>query len=560
MRTLIFFILAFLLLWGPNPNGQTWAASLSPTSIILENAVHFLDADGSDVTVSPGTYEVESAEEWVRLVPGERRDALLIEADRQTHALEIDSPLAMGFPGDTKEEADLHFVMLLLPDGQSLEATGTYSGIRPRGFLGNALKNAKKTANNAHKKAKTASSQAAAKAKQAAQEAQKQASQAAAKANQAAKQAQQEAQNKANEAAAKVKQGAQTAKTAALQAKQEVEKKAKEAAAALKTGLNAAKKTVAGLIAPPPRKIRIPNFPFFNLFQGTFEPNLNRNSQDHSYVNSYLLGFASLFVYEPDLVPCPFPKDCWPEWQQAFRELFAKGGMTQFHFIKEPLTNTQVAVMSNNQVVVVVFRGSEKNVQDWLQIDANFPLIPVPQWGTGVMAHNGFHAAMRSVFTRVRSAIQAQNPRGTKRVWLTGHSLGGALAFLHAQAFARETPIQIQGVHTYGAPRVGNPLWNRAYNSRLRTKTQRWVNNADFVPLLVHPVGTQTQQVLSYQHVGLVHNIRANGSIRLNDQERPFPVKSYSTGDHNLLGYICPMVSHLSDMERSRLPQLPDCD
>jgi len=176
------------------------------------------------------------------------------------------------------------------------------------------------------------------------------------------------------------------------------------------------------------------------------------------------------------------------------------------------------------------------------------------------MVHNGFNGAMRAVVTRVRTAIQSQNPGGRKRVWLTGHSLGGALAFLHGQALTRESSIQIQGVHTYGAPRVGNPLWNRIYHSRLGNKTQRWVNNADFVPLLVHPVGTQTQQALSYQHVGLVHNIRANGSIHLNDQERSFPVKSYSTGDHNLLGYICPMVSHLSDTERSRLPQLPDCD
>jgi len=538
MRTRIFFILGLLILWGTNPYGQTWAASLSPTSITLENTVHFLAADGSDVTVPPGTYEVESAEEWIRLVPEERRDALLIEADRQTHALDIDNPLAMSFPGDTEEEADLHFVMVLLPEGQSLEATGTYSGIRPRGFLGNAFKKAKKTANKAHKKAKSTSNQAASKAKAAAEEAQKQTSQ----------------------AAAKVQQGVEAAKTAALQAKQEVEKKAKEAAAAVKSGIRAAKQTVAGVIAPPPTRIRIPNFPFFNLFQPNPAPNPSRNPEDHSFVNSYLLAFTSLFVYEPDLVSCPFPKDCWPEWQRAFRELFTKGGMTRFQFIKEPLTNTQVAVMSNNQVVVVVFRGSEKNVQDWMQIDANFPLIPAPQWGAGVMVHNGFNAAMRSVFTRVRDAIQSQNPRGTKRVWLTGHSLGGALAFLHAQALTRETPINVQGVSTYGAPRVGNPIWNRTYNSRLGNNTQRWVNNADFVTLLVQPVGTQPQQVLTYQHVGMTHNIQANGRIRPNDQERAFPARSYSTGDHNLLGYICPMVSHLSATERSRLPLLPDCD
>jgi len=519
------------------------------TTIEFGESVHFLAVDGSDIEVPPGTYAVESAEEWVRLVPGERRDALLIEADQRTHPLEIDFPLAMAFPGDTEEEAGLHFVMLLLPGGQSLEATGTYSGIRPRGFLGNALNNAKKTANKTYNQAKSTANKAASTANKAAQQAAQQGQQAA-----------QQAQQQATQAAAHVQQGVQTAKTAALQAKQEVENKAKEAAVAIRTGVNAAKQTVGGIIAPPPTPIRVPNFPFFNLFQSTYEPNFRRNPEDHSFVNSYLLAFTSLFVYEPDLVPCPFPKDCWVEWQRAFRELFSQGGMTSFQFIKEPLTNTQVAVMSNNQLVVAVFRGSEKNVQDWLQIDANFPLIPVPQWGTGVMVHNGFNSAMRSVFTRVRDAIQSQNPRGTKRVWLTGHSLGGALAFMHAHGFMRETPIQVQGVHTYGAPRVGNPNWNRTYFSRLGLKTQRWVNNADFVPLLVHPVGTQTRQLLTYQHVGITNNIYGNSTIKTNDQERSFPVKSYSTGDHNLLGYICPMVSHLSALERSRLPQLLDCD
>lgn len=135
--------------------GLSQAALNDPfTTIELEEGVHFLAAVGSDVEAPPGTYTVESAEKWVRLVPGERQDALLIEADRRTHPLKIDFPLAMAFPGDTEEEADLHFVMLLLPGGQSLEATGTYSGIRPRGFLGNALNNAKKTANNTYQQGK----------------------------------------------------------------------------------------------------------------------------------------------------------------------------------------------------------------------------------------------------------------------------------------------------------------------------------------------------------------------------------------------------------------------
>ena len=55
------------------------------TTIVIEKSVHFLAADGSDIEIPPGSFTVESAEEWVCLVPGERRDALLIAADQRTH-------------------------------------------------------------------------------------------------------------------------------------------------------------------------------------------------------------------------------------------------------------------------------------------------------------------------------------------------------------------------------------------------------------------------------------------------------------------------------------------
>jgi len=51
--------------------------------------------------------------------------------------------------------------MLFLPGGQSLEATGTYSGIRARGFFKNTFKKVKKAANNTYKKARSKGKKAA---------------------------------------------------------------------------------------------------------------------------------------------------------------------------------------------------------------------------------------------------------------------------------------------------------------------------------------------------------------------------------------------------------------
>ncbi len=171
-------VLSLGILWEVNALHAEFVDPL--TTIQLESSVHFLTADGSDIEVPPGTYTVESAEKWVRLVPGERRDALLIEADHRTHSLDIDDPLAMAIPGDSNEEADLHYVLLLLPGGQSLEATGTYSGIRPQGFnVGQTLNNAKKTATNTYNQAKSTANKVGSAATNAAQQAAQQGQQAA---------------------------------------------------------------------------------------------------------------------------------------------------------------------------------------------------------------------------------------------------------------------------------------------------------------------------------------------------------------------------------------------
>ena len=141
------------------------------TTIELENPVHFLAPDGSDLLIEAGTYSVEPAEEWIRVMSGERHDALLIEARKGTHELELEHTMAMSLPGKTEDEKDNHYVMLLLPGGQSLEATGTYSGIRARGFFKNTFNRVKKAANNSYKKAKSTAKSTSGKAKKTAKKA-----------------------------------------------------------------------------------------------------------------------------------------------------------------------------------------------------------------------------------------------------------------------------------------------------------------------------------------------------------------------------------------------------
>ncbi|MGV7229236.1 MAG: hypothetical protein ACQ9IQ_11305, partial [Nitrospirales bacterium] len=133
------------------------------TTITLDQTVHFIGTDGSDAVADPGDYSVEAAQEWLRLIPGtERRDALLIEAQPGTHEVKVEIPIVISTPGTEPDESDVHVVQFLNPDGTSMMATGTYSGIQSRGLRDRA----RQAAARARAKAEAGRRAAAAKAQQ----------------------------------------------------------------------------------------------------------------------------------------------------------------------------------------------------------------------------------------------------------------------------------------------------------------------------------------------------------------------------------------------------------
>ena len=101
-------------------------------TIELEAQVHFLIPDGSVLMLDVGEYVVEPSQNWIRITPsgGQAVDAHLLEAQVGRHEEKLTNPLALSVTG---VEADSHHLVLLLPDGQSFAAHGTYSGIQSRG-------------------------------------------------------------------------------------------------------------------------------------------------------------------------------------------------------------------------------------------------------------------------------------------------------------------------------------------------------------------------------------------------------------------------------------------
>ena len=158
--------------------------------------------------------------------------------------------------------------------------------------------------------------------------------------------------------------------------------------------------------------------------------------------------------------------------------------------------NTQGWVGTNPGHVVVAFRGTESptsldGLKDLLLTDA-LNLLVVPEGrlghdlaaaGVGARFHKGFTTALADIWDPVRTAVEAALRESDRPLWITGHSLGGALALLSAWLFRRRM-VAVHQVHTFGAPMIGNRAACAAFDRELAGRIQRYVNGRDPVPKL----------------------------------------------------------------------------
>jgi len=106
--------------------------------ILLDKPVYFTAPDGTAVPVNPGGYVIEAGDKSLRLTVPDGETPLVVAASPGTHDEAVTSPTPLSFAEDG-EQSDLHHLVLLFPDGKSLDAVGTYSGIAPRGLLRDRL-------------------------------------------------------------------------------------------------------------------------------------------------------------------------------------------------------------------------------------------------------------------------------------------------------------------------------------------------------------------------------------------------------------------------------------
>ena len=145
-------------------------------------------------------------------------------------------------------------------------------------------------------------------------------------------------------------------------------------------------------------------------------------------------------------------------------------------------------VGENADGVIVTFRGtlppswqSQASVLDWLQ-----DLLAEPESRPNLPGkiHTGFFDATSAIIAAIAGEVGRLNPAGGKRVYVTGHSLGGAMASIGAYIMqAAPYDISIEQVVTFASPKPGDGEFQTAYQKIFPTQI-RYENYDDLVPLL----------------------------------------------------------------------------
>ncbi len=149
-----------------------------------------------------------------------------------------------------------------------------------------------------------------------------------------------------------------------------------------------------------------------------------------------------------------------------------------FEIVRGRDIDTQGYIAVNDRIILAAFRGTE-SLPDWL---TNFQAVKDPGPWRNTKVHEGFQDAFFVSALKIGQAIGEK--RNNQQVWVTGHSLGGALAVILA-ATLLENDIPVHGLYTFGAPRVGDKNFARELNDKLRDKAHwRVVNKGDLVPHL----------------------------------------------------------------------------
>ena len=165
---------------------------------------------------------------------------------------------------------------------------------------------------------------------------------------------------------------------------------------------------------------------------------------------------------------------------QVPQELAALGfnKLTSFH---NGMTDGWAYIAEGADLIALAFRGMS-SIKNW-DTDFNVALVHPENTDLQLRVHKGFYQA----FIRLNEATLGikekfkQATNGAVPIYITGHSLGGALAQIAGAVLGSD---QVAACYTYGSPRVGNFY----FDPWVKVPSYRVMNYADIVPQVPLPI------------------------------------------------------------------------
>ncbi|WP_410768567.1 lipase family protein [Fontibacillus sp. BL9] len=193
-------------------------------------------------------------------------------------------------------------------------------------------------------------------------------------------------------------------------------------------------------------------------------------------------------------------------------------------------------IIESPQEIIIAFRGTSSTT-DWIS-DAIASQMRFKYIKEDCLTHRGFTHIYSSARDGIMSALTNLSP--DKTLYITGHSLGAALATLCAIDLAANTVFSSPVLYTFGSPRVGNPAFAKAFTNYVE-RSYRIANQFDIVtyaPPSIYKLPKREKKYY-YSHVRTLHSLSfQNGSISLNHV-----ISSYfddlSRLDPEFSGWLC---------------------
>lgn len=232
----------------------------------------------------------------------------------------------------------------------------------------------------------------------------------------------------------------------------------------------------------------------------------------------------------------------------------------------------EAMLISTPTLIIVAFRGTDRSSTSWTSfwkdwgewIATDAVAIPTsPGNGIRGSVHKGFWDSLSAIRSQITRSVISHGGKN-KKVWITGHSLGGGQAALFASHLQFSSDVNVQGIYTFGAPScVGNSDFANQMKSTFNNGTgvhrfQRFEYRRDAVAVLPIDLGS-----FIYAKAGTRNLIDGYDKYYFNRGERSaihdagapsfchHHPEFYANGLYKLIGRVSPEKT-------SQLPYPPD--